>query len=89
MGSSPVLAEGGKPHSYSWQALIALKSQMNWGGTGWGVVALPTAEQAGPKKSAPASSLCNREAPHCTIHKQETRVQPFFLGAKEGMKKER
>ena len=93
MGSSPGLAEEGKPHGYSWQALTVIKRQVNWGGVGK-EMAFPNARQAGPKKSAPASSLhYPQRLPTATdggiTHKQETVAQPSFCGAKVGMKKGR
>ena len=90
-GSHSVLAEGREPWGYSWYVLTVVKRQVDWGGTGKEVV-FPTAKQAGPDKSAPASSLCGpQRLPAATeggvTHKQETVAQPSFSGAKVGMKK--
>lgn len=68
-----------------------MKRQVDWKGTGKEVV-FPTAKQAGPDKSAPASSLCCPQrlpaaAEGGVTHKQEAEAQPFFSGVKVGMKK--
>jgi hypothetical protein len=97
LGSYPVLAEGSfllwqeaPPHGCTWQVLRVMKRQVDWGGFRKGVT-FPTARQAGPDSSAPASSLYCPQTPLCPqmevqTHKQETEIQPSTYEAKVGIK---